>query len=281
MLRAARRWERSAHGLRCNRSSVEAERIADDIAKLRVALQHQGLMQREVERRPDAPPGNGAQSRAALRPTLDIALGQPAHVSELGHETLAKLAMLGNHNAHRERLLREIMAVDSVTWVEAHEKLAEMDRTKERYYWLESLPYRVGITSAIVCSVAAPLMVFSKPVATWYAVAVVSEELPKNLAEMTINQVGTWTWTWMEPMIGTASFALLCAQFARAQVSKMNMKPYTEIILEWKANRLAESFPQYDRSMVRAWAKHMPSVRWNFLPKYESDASTRGPTSGL
>ena len=32
------------------------------------------------------------------------------------------------------------------------------------------------------------------------------------------NEVGTWTWTWMEPMIGTASFALLCAQFARAQV---------------------------------------------------------------
>eukprot|EP00662_Eupelagonemidae_sp_cell21_P056756 gene56756-biopygen110266 len=56
----------------------------------------------------------------------------------------------------------------------------------------------------------------------------------------------------------TASFILLCLQFTRAQVLKMNMKPYYEY------NRLANKFPQYDRSMVRAWAKHMPAVGISF-----------------
>jgi len=82
-------------------------------------------------------------------------------------------------------------------------------------------------------------------------------------------------------MIGTASFILLCLQFARAQAHKMNMKPYNEQMLSLRADRLADQFPQYDRSIVRAWGKHMPMCGWNFFPSYESDTSTRGPTSGL
>merc|ERR1719468_1263673 len=106
-------------------------------------------------------------------------------------------------------------------------------------------------------------MVFCKPVALWYGENVAGEELPEGVADisgLTTNQVGAWTWNWMEPMIGVASFVLLCCQFSRAQCAKMHMKTYGEQLLKWRADRLAARFPQYYKSMVRAWAKHMPSV---------------------
>ena len=54
--------------------------------------------------------------------------------------------------------------------------------------------------------------------------------------------VGSWTWGWMEPYLGTASFVLLGLQFTRAQMQKINWKPYTEAILSWRANRLANRY---------------------------------------
>merc|ERR1719476_1121029 len=169
-------------------------------------------------------------------------------------------------------MLREIMAVDNVSWGSAHKRLSEMDLYNEKYYWVESMPYRIGITAAVIGGIVGSLMVFYKPVALWYGENVAGEGLPEgveDISELTVNQVGTWTWSWMEPMIGVASFVLLCCQFTRAQATKMNMKPFAEVIMQWRANRAANHFPQYDRSMVRSWAKHMPRVGLNFFPIYE------------
>merc|ERR1719203_1232685 len=130
-----------------------------------------------------------------------------------------------------------------------------MDLYNERYYWFESMPYRIGITAAVVGGIFGSMMVFYKPLALWYGENIAGEELPegvKDISELTTNQVGTWTWSWMEPMIGVASFVLLCCQFSRTQVKKMNMKTYGRHILQWRANRLADRFPEYDRSMMRA-----------------------------
>merc|ERR1712113_908945 len=99
------------------------------------------------------------------------------------------------------------------------------------------------------------LMVFWKPVALWYGENIAGEELPegvKDISELTTNQVGTWTWSWMEPMIGVATFVLLCCQFTRAQAAKMNMKVWSDFLLEWRGNRLAKRFPQYDSSILCA-----------------------------
>lgn len=228
--------------------------------------------------------GRGGQSRLAYRPAIEDAERQPTHVCEMSHQSLAELAMLDNHSAHRERLIREIMAVDGVPWGAAHKVLDKFDEYNERYYWLESLPYRIGIVGAFIGGVMGTLMVFWKPVALFYGENIAGEELPegvKDISEMTTNQVGTWTWSWMEPMIGVASFVLLCCQFSRAQVQKMNMKTYGEQLLQRRADRLARRFPQYDQSMVRAWAKHMPSVEMNFFPTYGRNMGLKGPASGL
>eukprot|EP00929_Paragymnodinium_shiwhaense_P038303 TRINITY_DN20260_c0_g1_i9.p3 TRINITY_DN20260_c0_g1~~TRINITY_DN20260_c0_g1_i9.p3 ORF type:complete len:129 (-),score=24.58 TRINITY_DN20260_c0_g1_i9:135-521(-) len=121
-------------------------------------------------------------------------------------------------------------------------------------------------------------LVFYAPLAQWFGTQVVGEEVPDgmdSIAEMTIPQVGTWTWAWMEPMIGTASFILLCAQLSRSHLLKMNMKSYADLVLQSRANRLAARYPMYDRSMVRAWAKHMPVVGVDFFPIYEGRINKR------
>ncbi|CAK0805367.1 unnamed protein product, partial [Prorocentrum cordatum] len=89
-----------------------------------------------------------------FRPTLPMVEYQPTHVSQLQNEDLAILGQLGNHAAHKERLLREIMQVDGVSWEKAHEKLAEMDEYNEMPYWLQTTPYRLGISGAVAGAVA-------------------------------------------------------------------------------------------------------------------------------
>lgn len=246
-------------------------------------LQKEHISTRPVIRR-EGVHGSGAQSREAFRPSLALAEKQPAHVSEMDHKSLAELALEGNHSSHRERLLREIMCVDGVSWEVAHDKLAELGKVRETYYWLDSLPYRIGIALAFCGGIGGAVMVFYKPVALYYAINVVGEELPdevNDISELTTNQVGTWTWNWMEPMIGTAMFLILCCQFTRSQALSMNMPSYNANILSWRANRVAARFPQYNRSTVRAWARHMPPVKTTFFPVYERSTGFKGPSSGL
>lgn len=212
-----------------------------------------------------------SSNRKHFRPTLDMVANQVNHVSQLENDTLVLLAIRGDGFARRERLLREIMQVDACSWDDAHEKLIEMDNFCEERYWIHTFPYRLGISAAILCTVGSVLLVFNKTAAHLYGVNVAGEKLPddvEDISDMTYNQVGTWTWSWMEPMIGTASFVLLCLQFGRAQSVKMNMNPYTEAMMKWRANRVANQYPQYDGSIVRLWTKQLPTVGWNFMPRY-------------
>jgi len=260
----------------------QVDKLYTDLHGLTAQMLKEQLGVRERVQR-EGVKGHGGQSRMAYRPSIEDAERQPTHVCEMSHQSLAELSMLANHCAQRERLVREIMAVDACSWEQAHEMLGKFDEHNEKYYWLESLPYRVGIPFNLFCVVAGTLMVFSKPVALWYAENVAGEGLPEgvtDISEMTTNQVGAWSWGWMEPMIGTGTFVLLCFQFSRAQVKKMNMKTYGEHLLQWRANRLARRFPEYDGSMLKAWAKHMPRVN-HFMPVYEKYAGLKGPCSGL
>jgi len=251
---------------------VMAETIQAESLSFRKRVQRKGIE------------GQGGQSRMAYRPEHNYALKQPTHVCELSHQSLAEMAMLGNHCSRRERLLREVMCVDGISWGQAHDVINKFDKFNERFYWIETMPYRIGITAAFLGGLASIALVFWSPVAVWYGLDVAGEELPdgvKDIDELTVNQVGTWTWSWMEPMIGTASFVLLCCQFIRGQAVKMNMRSYSEQLLHWRADRLCKAFPGYDQSMLRAWAKHMPQCGLHFFPTFERKLRQKGPSSGL
>lgn len=218
------------------------------------------------------------QCESTFRPTIQMIQNQPTQMRMFHNRNVLDLAILGDKYASRESLVREIMRVDNCSWDDAHERLIEMDVFNERPYWFYTLPYRIGIAIGVVGAVGSCMMVFHSDIAFWYAKNVVGEHLPEGIETikgMTTNQVGTWTWSWMEPMIGVASFILLCLQFARVQTVKMNMKPYTETMMAFKARRLTNKFPQYDQSILKPWARSIPAVGWSFFPRYRRCRFTR------
>lgn len=262
----------------------EMQRLTEEMDRLAASMEADGVgfrMWRDLDDHKSEQTSHQDDSASAYRPDIKMALQQPAHVCELGHQALAELAVHGNHAARRERLLREIMKTDNCTWEEAHEVLFAMDEHNEKFYWLESMPYRLGIFFAFVAGVAGTLLVFYSPVAVPFAKDIVGEDEPEELADLTVNQVGIWTWQWMEPLIGTASFVLLCLQFSRAQLVKMNMNTWGDVVLNYRAYRLAKTFPRYDASICSAWAKHMPRVNITMFPTYERRFGIKGVRSGL
>lgn len=175
-------------------------------------------------------------------------------------------------------MLRSIMKVDRCSWDDAHEKLIEIDKFNEEHYWLYTMPYRIGIAVGLLCVFGSGLMVFQGDTALWYAREVVGEDLPEGVSsvkDMSTNQIGTWTWSWMEPMIGVASFILLCLQFSRAQSIKLNWNPYTEQMMRVRATRAQRKYPQYDPAILNSWCRHMPSVDWKFMPTYRREMYTK------
>ena len=77
-------------------------------------------------------------------------------------------------------------------------------------------------------------------------------------------KVGTWTWNWMEPIIGTWSFVLLALQLVRSNMAMIDAKPLHEHVLTMRADRLHQSFPQYEREIVRDYCKSDPFGRDTF-----------------
>lgn len=71
----------------------------------------------------------------------------------------------------------------------------------------------------------------------------------------TTLEVGSWTWNWMEPILGQVSFFLLCLQFSRSQIQNLGVKPYTDQVKLWRGKRLADAFPQYDSRVLIAYSQ--------------------------
>ena len=196
--------------------------------------------------------------------------------------------------AFKERLLREIMRADGCSYSQAYRVLGMMNTTNESLQNYYKLPYLIGIGTAVSGGILSIPVVFHQGTAVWFCETFVLEEVP-DLAELdTFWKVGAWTWTWMEPAIGTASFVLLSMQLirsvtfihshaapidvgdiepltpgtwhveldtwcfcdvCRSQMKKIQMKPYIGRVMTWKADALCEGFPQYEREIVRDYAK--------------------------
>eukprot|EP00211_Chloroparvula_japonica_P014833 CAMPEP_0119122706 /NCGR_PEP_ID=MMETSP1310-20130426/2882_1 /TAXON_ID=464262 /ORGANISM="Genus nov. species nov., Strain RCC2339" /LENGTH=250 /DNA_ID=CAMNT_0007112405 /DNA_START=40 /DNA_END=792 /DNA_ORIENTATION=+ len=201
-----------------------------------------------------------AQAQDSREPSIDEARCLPRKFRECNNDIIYTLSIQGEHGARKERLLREIMRVDECTWKEARAKLAEMDSYNDTYHSLVTLPYKLGLGVALFASISSIPLVFHRDSAVWFNNIFVHEDLPDGGLESldTFWKVGSWTWGWMEPYLGTASFVLLGLQFSRAQMKNINYKPYTEAVLSWRANRLAAKFPQYNRVVVRDFSKSDP-----------------------
>jgi len=67
--------------------------------------------------------------------------------------------------------------------------------------------------------------------------------------------VGSWAWGWMEPPLGQISFFLLCLQWARGQMLNVQVRPYTDRMMESRASSLASKYPQYNEGILKDFSK--------------------------
>jgi len=191
-----------------------------------------------------------AKALALRVPTLEDAVNMPSFMCELSNEALIILAENGNHEACTERLVRDVMRVDKIEWAAARDVVKKIRAESRKGLWLATLPYKIGMTCGLVTGFGCLPMIFHKPTAMWFNQIFVTTAVPDKEDLETMLEVGSWTWGWMEPALGTASFTLLALQYVRAQMVNMDYKPYTNTVKFWRAERLHKAFPQYNEDMV-------------------------------
>lgn len=183
------------------------------------------------------------------------------HVSELSNSALFLMARTDTSRkvhqaaAARERMRREIMTVDGVDHSKAIEMLLQINEKNSENMTLYKLPYTFGIVVARIAGVLSLPLVFYLPVAMKFNELVVHEALPEEGSVETMLEVGSWTWAWMEPPLGTISFFLLCMGFARElQVESGSHPSLSDQFKRHLADRLEAAYPQYASDKIRDYA---------------------------
>eukprot|EP00929_Paragymnodinium_shiwhaense_P089392 TRINITY_DN49549_c0_g1_i1.p2 TRINITY_DN49549_c0_g1~~TRINITY_DN49549_c0_g1_i1.p2 ORF type:complete len:249 (+),score=56.62 TRINITY_DN49549_c0_g1_i1:69-815(+) len=191
-------------------------------------------------------------------PSIEQARSMPTDMSHLSNEAVYVLAEQAHPHATHERLTRHIMAVDGKEYAEAKSVTNKMEEETKHFNNFITLPYRVGIATALVAGWGCLPIIFHRGTATKFNHLFVTTDLPDKADFETTLEVGSWTWGFMEPPLGGLSFTLLCLQFARAQMENWGVRPYSGIIRDWRANNLVKAYPQYCEDIVREFAETRP-----------------------
>eukprot|EP00343_Euplotes_focardii_P011206 CAMPEP_0205831020 /NCGR_PEP_ID=MMETSP0206-20130828/42775_1 /ASSEMBLY_ACC=CAM_ASM_000279 /TAXON_ID=36767 /ORGANISM="Euplotes focardii, Strain TN1" /LENGTH=263 /DNA_ID=CAMNT_0053135233 /DNA_START=32 /DNA_END=823 /DNA_ORIENTATION=+ len=199
--------------------------------------------------------GDGKEKDLApTRPTIEYAKSAARAFCEMPNHVLLILATDGDHDAREERLIREIMAVDTVTWEEAQPKLQQMRQLNSKGMVLATMPHKVGLTVALSAGVCSVPLCFNLTTAMWFNEHFVTTDVPPDSDLETWLEVGSWTWNWMEPPLGQISFFLLTLQFARSQLQNIGLKPYTSWLSNARARRMSGAYPMYNKKIVEDFA---------------------------
>jgi len=189
------------------------------------------------------------------KPSIFVARDMGKTFSEYENEPLVVIAEMGNHAARMEVLIRHVMAVDNVEHEKACKIVDEIATKNLEGMNTAALPHKIGVFVAVAAGIGAFPMVFDVDIAMWFNHRFVTMEIPPPSDLDTALETGAWTWNWMEPLIGTASFTLLCFQFARQNLVNLGIKPYTERLIESRSKKLYEAFPKYDKNMLHSFVK--------------------------
>ncbi len=147
------------------------------------------------------------------------------------------------------------MGVDSIEYKEAEKVVAKISATNKRGMVTANLPYKVGFGVSLAASVVSFPMIFDLDTVTLFNHHFVTSDVPEDKDLETFLEVGSWSWGWMEPIIGQVSFVLLALQFARNQALNLGIKPYGDLMKNRRANYLVSVYPQYDEVFVRWYSE--------------------------
>lgn len=114
-----------------------------------------------------------------------------------------------------------------------------------------TLPYKIGITTSVLLGFGCIPLIYHLDSVLWFNEAFVTSDIPEDKDLETPLEVSSWAWNWMEPSLGTLSFTLLCMQYARNQLQNLSAKPYTQMMLERRAERVASEFPKYSAMVIK------------------------------
>lgn len=244
-LRSAIAWPRPIHSQRwMNSSPAEPNPFCGD----------RSAKQAEEEFKDADTDGDGVISPDELhafiekksKPTIAVAMAMPREPWEMPNEVLVLMAARGDPGAQVERMAREIMAVDQVSWEAAQPKLAEIRSAAIEGRTRNLLPYYVAVVISSLCVACCLPLTFDHDTALWFNEKYVTADVPPEKDLETWLEVGGWTWNWVEPVIGIASFVLLLLQFSRAQLLNVRWTPYFKRIKLWKLKSVRAAYPQYN-----------------------------------
>ena len=193
--------------------------------------------------------------------TIEEAKAMPRFAHEFSNEALSIMAANGQAFAVRERLVREIMAVDGITWEDAQPKMDAISESNHTGMFMVTLPYKIGIVTGVVAAFSTFPLCFNEQVALWFNEEFVTTEVPPIEDRETWLEIGAWTWNWMEPPLGQLSFFLLCLQYTRSQMQNVGFKPYTDSVRSRRADRLCAKFPDYNKHIVKGFANSQALLR--------------------
>merc|ERR1740124_209893 len=184
------------------------------------------------------------------KPTLEYARQMTTSYGAMSNTGIIYLCKEGDRRASMEAVVRNIMVVDSVEYDEASKVLDEMLRFNKNQMHAHIVPYVTGLTAAMTGFVVSWPLVFGKETARWFNDEFVTMDLPAPGEVETVLEVGSWTWSWMEPIMGQISFALLTLQFARNQLINIGIKPYQSAMRQYRARQLVKKYPRYDVKLL-------------------------------
>ncbi len=154
------------------------------------------------------------------------------------------------------------MTVHNISWDDAQSEMKEIDQANKAFGtkltsavgYLASTPYFVGITASITAGIASIPLVFDLETAKFFNERYVTADVAEEKDLETWLEVGSWTWSWMEPVLGQVSFLLLCLQFARNQMINLKWRPYSHALRNIRSRRLQRTFPQYNAMILHQFS---------------------------
>lgn len=183
----------------------------------------------------------------------------PRTFSAMRHEQILQLCVEGSLEARREALTRNVMAVDGIEYDQAVKVVNQIARDNQQKFVFEYLPYHTGMGVALTGGIASFPLIFHKETVLWFNEHFVTADVPPVEDLETFWEVGSWSWGWMEPMIGQVSFVLLVLQFARSQAINLGLKPYGHFMLNSRGKRMVQKYNQYDPLFVQ-WFSESQSM---------------------
>eukprot|EP00527_Entomoneis_sp_CCMP2396_P007629 CAMPEP_0198140474 /NCGR_PEP_ID=MMETSP1443-20131203/3630_1 /TAXON_ID=186043 /ORGANISM="Entomoneis sp., Strain CCMP2396" /LENGTH=242 /DNA_ID=CAMNT_0043802899 /DNA_START=215 /DNA_END=943 /DNA_ORIENTATION=+ len=188
-------------------------------------------------------------------PTIEDAKSLPLAYRKMDNISLVTLAGMGQHAARREVLIRHIMAVEEVPYRKALQIFAKIRVANFEGKDLLGLPFYIGAITMVVGGLACVPLVFHLDTVEWFNAAYVTADVPPQKDLETWLEVGAWSWNWMEPVLGTGTFLLMCTQYFRINMDHLGIKPYTHVLKRARSQHLARLFPVYDAEILMNYSE--------------------------